>query len=138
MKRILSVVILLAIVSSCSFAFASEIQPRASELIVGNFVYAYVYGAGKVKFFTDITTLGPVDKLGFPSIELQEKQGSAWVTVKSAKDKYAYNTAFYSYSLSYDGTRGNQYRLVVDYYAKDGSVSDTKHTTSSILTAKKA
>ena len=69
MKRILSVVILLAIVSSCSFAFASEIQPRASELIVGNFVYAYDYGAGKVKFVTDITTLGPVDKLGFPSIE---------------------------------------------------------------------
>lgn len=73
----------------------------------------------------------------FPSLKLQEKQGSKWVTVKSATDKYAYNTSVYSYSLSYSGTKGNQYRFVVEYYAKDGSVSDSFTVTSSILTAKR-
>lgn len=131
MKRIFALALLLSIVASCSLAVASELQPRASELIVDRYIYAYDYGGGKVKFTTDMTTLGAVDKLGFPSLKLQEKQGSEWVTVKSATDKYAYNTSVYSYSLSYNGTRGNQYRFVVEYYAKDGNISDTKSTTSS-------
>ena len=76
--------------------------------------------------------------LFYTSWEVYTKFGTVSVTVKSATDKYAYNTSVYSYSLSYNGTRGNQYRFVVEYYAKDGNISDTKSTTSSILTAKKA
>ena len=83
MKRILSCLLLLVLISSCTVAFAA-VQPRASELIVDRFIYAYAYGNGEVEFSVDMTTLRAVDKLGFPSIKLQEKQGSSWVTVKSA------------------------------------------------------
>lgn len=137
MKRVFALVLLFVLTVSCTFAVASEAQPRASKLIVDRYIYAYDYGGGKVKFTTDMTTLGSVDKLGFPSLKLQENQGSTWVTVKSATDKYAYNAAVYSYSLSYDGVRGNQYRFVVEYYAKDGNISDTKHSTSGILIPQK-
>lgn len=135
MKRILALVLLLALVSSCSLAFAAA-QPRASELIVDRFVYAYALGDGKVRFSVDITTIRSVDKLGFSSIELQEKQGSDWETVKSATNKFGYNRINYSYSISYNGTIGNEYRVYVKYYAEDDGVSDTKTTTSSALTAK--
>ena len=125
MKRILACILLLALISSCTVAFA-DVQPRASELIVDRYIYAYSYGDGKIQFSTDMTTLTVVDKLGFPS----------WVTVKSATDKYGYNRASYGYSLSYNGTSGNEYRLVVEYYAKDGNISDTKSRTSSAVTAR--
>lgn len=134
MKRVVSLFLLFAILSTCSLAFAA--QPRASELIVDCYIYAYTYGNGDIEFATDMTTLGSVDKIGFSSLKLQEKQGSKWVTVKSATNKYAYNTSLYSYSMSYSGTSGNEYRFVVKYYAKDGSVSDTKNMTSSVLIAK--
>ena len=136
MKRLLGLVLLVAIISSCSLAFAAESQTSASELIIDWAVYANDYGNGNVEFTADITTLGSVDKLGFTSLKLQEKQGSKWVTVKSATDKYAYGIAVYSYSLSYGGTPGNQYRFVVKYYAKDGDIVETRSTTSSVLTAK--
>ena len=135
MKRILACILLLALISSCTVAFA-DVQPRASELIVDRYLFAFSYGVGKIQFSTDMTTLTVVDKLGFPSIKLQEKQGSSWVTVKSATDKYGYNRASYGYSLSYNGTSGNEYRLVVEYYAKDGNISDTKSRTSSAVTAR--
>ena len=117
MKRILSCLLLLVLISSCTVAFAA-VQPRASELIVDRFIYAYAYGNGKVEFSVDMTTLRAVDKLGFPSIKLQEKQGSSWVTVKSATDKYGYNRANYGYSISYNGTIGNEYRVVVNTMPK--------------------
>ena len=137
MKKALAIILLLSIVLSCSSSLAADAQLRASELTIDSVIYAFDYGSGNIEFATDMTTLGDVDKLGFPSLKLQEKQGSKWVTVKSATDKYAYNTSVHSYSLSYSGTKGNQYRFVVEYYAKDGSVSDSFTVTSSILTAKR-
>lgn len=136
MKRVLAFVVLVAVISSCSIAFAAEAQTRASELIVDRFIYAFAYGEGEVEFTVDMTTHLSVDKIGFPSIKLQEKRGSTWTTVKTATDKYGYNRANYSYSISYSGTAGNQYRVIVEYYAKDGDISDTKTKTSSALTAK--
>ena len=137
LKRIMAFVLLLAIaLSSFSVAFATTIQPRASELIVDRFIYAFAYGNGKIEFTVDMSTYRSVDKIGFPSIELQEKQGGSWETVKSATDKYGYNCSMFSYSIPYNGTSGNEYRVVVEYYAKDGSISDTKTKTSSILIAK--
>lgn len=134
MKRVVSFILLFVILTSCSLAFA--VQTRASELIIDCYIYARCYGDGQIKFSTDMTTLGSVDKLGFSSLKLQEKQESEWVTVKSATNKYAYNTSLHSYSMPYDGTSGNEYRFVVKYYAKDGDISDTKTMTSSVLTAK--
>lgn len=138
MKRILASLLLLVIISSCSLGFAADLQPKASELIIDTAIYAFDYGGGSIAFATDITTYTAVDQLGFSSLKLQEKQGSDWVTVKSATNKYAYNTGLYSYSLSYNGTKGNKYRFVVKYYAKDGSVSDSLTVTSSTLTAKRS
>ena len=136
MKRVLAAVLLLALTLSCSVVFAEVPQPRASELIVDRFIYAYAYGDGEIEFAMDMTTLMTVEKLGFPSIKIQEKRGSSWTTVKTVTDKYGYNRINYSYSGPYSGTAGNQYRVIVEYYAKDGDISDTKPKTSSALTAK--
>ena len=52
MKRILACILLLALISSCTVAFA-DVQPRASELIVDRYIFAYSYGDGKI-FLYDV------------------------------------------------------------------------------------
>ena len=42
----------------------------------------------------------------------------------------------YTSTISYDWTSGNEYRLVVVYYAKDGGITDTRTKISSTVTAK--
>ena len=136
-KRSISI-LLLALMLWGTVAFAEDVtaQPYASELIAARYIYARDCGGGSIGFTADMSTIGAVDKLGFEYIRIQEKQGSSWVTVKSTSDKYGYNRSMYNYSLSYDGTSGEQYRAVVKFYAKDGSISDTKVLTSSVMTAK--
>ena len=135
-KRIISCILLVVLLTLGASAVAESIVPYASELIGARYIDAWAYGDGEIEFTAEIVAVGPVDKLGFSSLKIQEKQGSRWVTVKSAYSKYATNAAQYDYTISYDGTPGNDYRLVVVYYAKDGDLSDTKTKTSSILTAK--
>ena len=56
MKRYLAMLLVVALVVSSSIAFAIEIQPRASALIVDRFIYAYDYGDGQVEFAVDMTS----------------------------------------------------------------------------------
>ena len=138
MKRILASLLLLVIISSCSLGFAADLQPKASELIIDTAIYAFDYGGGSIAFATDITTYTAVDQLGFSSLKLQEKQGSDWVTVKSATNKYAYNTGLYSYSLSYNGTRATNIVLSSNTTQKMGVFLTRLTVTSSTLTAKRS
>ena len=135
-KRFVSCILLVAFVVLGAGAVAESIVPYASELIGARYIYAWAYEGGEVKFSAEIVAVAPLDKLGFSSLKLQEKQGSRWVTVKSAYDKYAYDKAQHDYTISYDGASGNEYRLVVVYYAKDDGITDTRTKTSRTVTAK--
>ena len=135
-KRIISCILLVVLLTLGAVAVAEDIVPYASELIGGRFINAWAYEGGEVKFVAEIVAVDSLEKLGFSSLKLQEKQGSRWVTVKSAYDKYAYDNVRHDYTISYDGTSGNEYRLVVVYYAKDGDITDTRTKTSRTVTAK--
>ena len=74
MKRILSCLLLLVLISSCTVAFAA-VQPRASELIVDRFIYAYAYGNGKVEFSVDMTTLRAVDSWASLPLSCRRSRG---------------------------------------------------------------
>ena len=133
-KRIVSCILLVVMLTLG--AVAESIVPYASELIGARYIYAWAYEGGEVKFVAEVVAVDSLEKLGFSSLKLQEKQGSRWVTVKSAYDKYAYDKAQHDYTISYDGASGNEYRLVVVYYAKDGGITDTRTKTSRTVTAK--
>lgn len=133
-KRIVSCILLVVMLTLG--AVAESIVPYASELFGARYIYAWAYEGGEVKFVAEVVAVDSLEKLGFSSIKLQEKQGSRWVTVKSAYDKYAIDKAQHDYSISYDGTSGNEYRLVVVYYAEDGGITDTRTKTSRTVTAK--
>ena len=135
-KRIISCILLVVLLMLGAGAVAEGIMPYASELIGARYIYAWAYEGGEVKFVAEIVAVDSLEKLGFSSLKLQEKQGSRWVTVKAAYDKYAYDNVRHDYTISYDGASGNEYRLVVVYYAKDGGITDTRTKISSTVTAK--
>ena len=104
-KRIISCILLVLLFTLGASAATESIVPYASELIGARYIDAWAYGDGEIEFTAEIVAVGPVDKLGFSSLKIQEKQGSRWVTVKSAYSKYATNAAQHDYTISYDGTR---------------------------------
>lgn len=133
-KFICAFLLMILVFSATNVCFA--VESRASSLISGRGVSRYASGNGRVEFVADVSSIRPIDKLGMSEISVEEYYGGTWRTVKTVTNKYGYDTAVYSYLVSYDGVAGRQYRAYVEYYAKDGSVTDTKTTTSASVTAK--
>lgn len=135
-QKTIGLVALLILVVVLSGAFAEMIQPYASEVIATTGITSSPRSGGEVRFTVNITGTDVMKKLGFPSIEIQEKNGNVWSCKKEVTNKFKYNSAAYSYSVSYSGTAGKQYRCIASFSASDGSVTDTRVRTSSAITAK--
>lgn len=131
-KRLVSVILGVIFILSLTNAFAVEMQPYASTLILSNRISISNSGS-TITAEASITTKVIADKLGFSSIKIQVKQGTQWVTVKSVSSQYKTNGASYTYTLTYTGTAGNEYRAVAGFYAEDEGVSETRSGTSSTL-----
>lgn len=105
--------------------------PEAAEMISMIDVDAIPKGSGKIDTVATISCSYPVDALGFSYIRLQELRNGTWTTVKSVASKYAANASTYSYTFTYYGTPGMQYRAQAGFYAQDGIDSETRSKTSS-------
>lgn len=138
LRRILALVLALVTIASVASAYATEIQPYASELIGSRSIVLVDNGGGSVAFTARITATSIIEQVGFKSISVQEydEDTGTWDTVKAVYGKYGYNKGVYAYTVSYSGESGNQYRCKVTYYAKDGDLTDTKYSTSNAMTAK--
>ncbi|MDR1158498.1 MAG: hypothetical protein LBK75_09405 [Oscillospiraceae bacterium] len=80
------------------------------------------------------------DEVGATQIVIQRKDGSVWTGIKtfsrsSYPDLIDEDCLFYSNSVTYDGTSGQQYRAVVTMYAKIGSGSSSYNYTTNTVTA---
>ncbi|MEG2624542.1 MAG: hypothetical protein RSC06_16750, partial [Clostridia bacterium] len=64
-------------------------------------------------------------KLGFPTILIQEYNGSSWVTKKTVSGKYGSGMS-YSYSIYYQGTAGEKYRARASCTATFDGATDTR------------
>ena len=128
MKRILSIIIVaMLLVSMFSVASASDISTYASKVIAETTV-AIRLNSGKVYGMGNIKAVDTADKLGISAMALYEENDSGgWTKVASASSKYGYNTDDYSHTISVTGTAGREYKLIVNFYGKIGTVSDT-HT----------
>jgi len=131
-KKLVIMVLGLVLIFSFNSAFAVEVQPYASTLIMSNGISISNSGS-TISANASITTKVIADTLGFSSIRIQVKQGTQWVTVKSVSSQYKTNGVTHTYTLTYTGTAGNEYRAVAGFYALDGDISDTRSATSSTL-----
>lgn len=138
MKKILVlfVALVLAISNVGIAALADEVQPYASDLINSYAISISSDSDGVISAIARVAANTVVDRLGFPVIRIEKKVGSAWTSVKSTSGKYKDNASQYSYELTYQGTTGTQYRAYAEFYALDGSSSDSRSRTSSTITGK--
>ena len=112
------------------------VSPQASELISTTSPGVDALGDGRIDASGYIRCTRSVDVLGFAYIRLQELQDGTWTTVKSAVAKYTSNASTHSYTFSYTGTPGMQYRTQVGFVAQYSGSSDTRTGTSATRTCK--
>lgn len=108
--------------------------PEAAEMINSSVADADPLGNGRIDVSGFILCNLSVDTLGFSYIRLQELRNGTWTTVKSVASKYSANASTYSYSFTYYGTPGMQYRAQVGFYVNDGGVTETCSDTSATRT----
>jgi hypothetical protein len=136
-KRILVALIAcmltMTILLPCASA-ESIFSPQASVLIDSSYVEPNPMGSGRIDVTASIEANYSVDQLGFSYIRLQEYRNGAWTTVKSVSSKYVYSSISHMYSFTYYGTAGMSYRAQAGYLAKDGSVTETRSSTSGTIT----
>lgn len=131
MRCALAVLLILAL--SVGWGAALAATRRSSDLISNYTISGRAGDDGKVYFTAKVTTYDDADRIGFSAIYIYDAAGNI---VKSVYSKYASNTWTHSYTTSYDGTPGQDYRAYVTFYAKDGSiVEDDKTRWSAYVTA---
>ncbi len=131
MRCALAVLLILAL--SVSWGAALAATRRSSDLISNYTISGRAGDDGKVYFTAKVTTYDDADRIGFSAIYIYDAAGNI---VKSVYSKYASNTWTHSYTTSYDGTPGQDYRAYVTFYVKDGSiVEDDKTRWSAYVTA---
>jgi len=131
MRCALAVLLILAL--SVGWGAALAATRRSSDLIFNYTITGRAGDDGKVYFTAKVTTYDDADRIGFSAIYIYDAAGNI---VKSVYSKYASNTWTHSYTTSYDGTPGQDYRAYVTFYAKDGSiVEDDKTRWSAYVTA---
>ena len=108
--------------------------PQSSTLIDFSYVVPSPLGNGRIDTTAYVESNISVDQLGFSYIRLQELRNGTWITVKSVSSKYTYSARSHSYTFTYYGTSGMSYRAQAGYCATDGSLTETRSSTSGTIT----
>ena len=125
--------VLLILALSFGWCAALAATRRSSDLISNYTISGRAGDDGKVYFTAKVTTYDDADRIGFSAIYIYDAAGNI---VKSVYSKYASNARSHSYTTSYNGTPGEDYRAYVTFYVKDGSiVEDDKTRWSAYVTA---
>ena len=127
MKKIVSVVlcIIFFVMILSSASADSDISTYASQ-VISQTTAAIRFSGGKVYGAGNIKTVAAADKVGISAMALYEENASGgWTRIASASSKYGYNTNDYSHTISAAATAGKEYKLVVSFYGKIGSLTDT-------------
>jgi hypothetical protein len=115
MKKLLSVVLVVLLLSSYTVAFA-----RASHQLDSYSITVTPMGSGTVRVTATVNaTHNNMTCIGFPTVMLFELQNGAWVDVKSQTGVYKYYGGSNSCQFDYAGTAGKHYYAAASFYGED-------------------
>lgn len=133
-KSIVSLIFAVSILCSLLVVPVSAAEIQASNLISNHSCNASAAGGGKISVGFSITAKGTMSRLGAQSMYFYAENGSLWSlkesygpydTGMSAADKFTYSN-----TLTYQGTSGVKYKVVVTLFAKNSAgTSDTRDYT---------
>lgn len=110
---------------------AVAMETRASKLIISHSCVASADADGEINVTFSITGKGIMSRIGAQSMYFYVKNGSAWTLEKSYGQYSAgmntTNKVTYDNTITYQGTKGAQYKIVVTLFVKDSEgASDTR------------
>lgn len=136
MKKLICIIAIVVLVSILTVVSAESIQPYASSVINSTSVAITPNSNGTITLSTIITGTKKLDKLGFTSLTIQAYIDGSWQSVYRISNKFSYDATIHGYEYTYDSVKDRQYRMVVNFYASDGSTTDTRTRTSGSVTSK--
>lgn len=136
MKKVICLIAVAILISLLTVAYAESIQPYASSVIESTSLIVTPNSNGTISFTASIVGTKTLTKLGFTSMTVQAYIDGSWQSVYRVSNKFSYDSSLHAYTLTYDSVKDRQYRMVVNFYASDGSTTDTRTRTSGSVTSK--
>ena len=130
-KRIVSFVLALVLTTLlATVAVATEV--RASALIVSHSCVASADTDGKINVTFSITGKKIMSRIGAQSMSFYIKNGTSWKLVESYTEYYvgmsAMNKLSHGNTITYQGTAGEEYKIVVTLFVKDSDGATDSRT----------
>lgn len=130
-KRIVSFVLALVLTTLlATVAVATEV--RASALIVSHSCAASADTDGKINVTFSITGKKIMSRIGAQSMSFYIKNGTSWKLVESYTEYYvgmsAMNKLSHGNTITYQGTAGEEYKVVVTLFVKDSDGATDSRT----------
>ena len=134
--RIIALILVFAMcLSFCAFAEGAAQKDegaKSSTYIASKRAAVTAMGGGTIRIDYSVTAYYTIDELGACQINLYKSTGQLMKTYYS--NAYAsmmgYNCVTHNGHVTYPGTPGTSYFATIVFYAKDGSIGETKSITT--------
>ena len=126
-KSVLAVVLVVCLLSSTPIFAAAPVEGAKPDMsiLAGGEVITYS-GDGQISIYVSTKALTTVDKV-YHKITVNKNDG---INLMYKKEYAAYDTMLVSTYLDFSAKEGDIFEVIVDHYAKDGSLVESKTTTT--------
>ena len=130
MKRIVSIILLLTLLTVSLSAYA--VEPRDSMYFNDYGTSLTKQGDGKIKITFTCGSNGTASQLGVSSFSVYAYDGSRWYLVSGS---YGYGVSSYTFSRIFNGVAGEKYYIETNFLCVKGGTSETKFHSSGTIVA---
>lgn len=131
LKRMVSFALALTLATLLT-ATAAAVETRASKLIISHSCVASADTDGKINVTFSITGKRIMSRIGAQSMSFYIKNGTSWKLVESYTEYYvgmsAMNKLSHGNTITYQGTAGEEYKVVVTLFVKDSDGATDSRT----------
>ena len=131
LKKIISLIFALTLIAILTTT-AVAMETRASKLIISHSCVASADTDGKINVTFSITGKRIMSRIGAQSMSFYIKNGTSWKLVESYTEYYfgmsAMNKVTYDNTITYQGTAGADYKVVVTLFVKDSDGATDSRT----------
>lgn len=131
LKKIISLIFALTLIAMLTTT-AVAMETRASKLIISHSCVASADTDGKINVTFSITGKRIMSRIGAQSMSFYIKNGTSWKLVESYTEYYfgmsAMNKVTYDNTITYQGTAGADYKVVVTLFVKDSDGATDSRT----------
>lgn len=138
MKRIMALVLAaLMMLCLCAVASADEGNTRASDYFSTYGISLSAPGSGKVNITFSCSSIGTASQLGVSNYSVYRYDDGSWTYISGPHNgSYSYGSSSHSFAKTFNGVKGEKYRVKCTFLCTKNGTTETKSYTSGSITAK--